>query len=278
LARVIEVLTDIAVGDGRTLRVHDTGPGPSQVVVWHHGTPGTGALLAPLVAAAADREMRLVSYDRPGYGGSTAVSNRDVASAADDVAVVADELGLDRFAVIGASGGGPHALACAAGLDTRVTGVACLASPAPYDGDPAWFEGMAAPQALRAAARGRAARAALSPEEAFDEGCFIPADWDALSGPWQELAADAGAAGRTSPAAEVEDDLAYTAPWGFALTAVRAPVLLIQGGADGMIPAHHAERLLRELPRGELWLRPHDGHVSVLSACTVAFDWLRALV
>ena len=127
-----EVVKDIAVGDGRTLRAHDTGPGPSQVVIWHHGTPGTGALLAPLVAAAADRQMRLVSYDRPGYGGSTAVSDRNVASAADDVAVVADALRLDRFAVMGASGGGPHALACAAGLDMRVTGVACLASPAPW--------------------------------------------------------------------------------------------------------------------------------------------------
>ncbi|MDX6723811.1 MAG: hypothetical protein QOD73_2215, partial [Solirubrobacteraceae bacterium] len=249
----------------------------SQVVVWHHGTPGTGALLAPLVAAAADRELRLVSYDRPGYGGSTAVANRDVASAADDVAALADALGLDRFAVMGASGGGPHALACAAGLDARVTGVVCLASPAPYDGEPAWFEGMAAPQALRAATQGRAARAALDPEDAFDDACFIPADWDALSGPWQELAADAGAAGRASPAAEVDDDVAYAAPWGFALAAVRAPVLLIHGGADGMIPAHHAQRLLRELPRGELWLRPREGHVSVLSACPVAFEWLRAL-
>src|SRR5205085_9089949 len=114
-----------------------------------------------------------VSYDRPGYGGSTTVTGRDVASAAGDVAAVADALGLDRFAVMGASGGGPHALACAAGLETRVTGAVCLASPVPYDGDPAWFEGMAAPQALRAAASGRAARAALSPEEAFDEDCFI---------------------------------------------------------------------------------------------------------
>jgi pimeloyl-ACP methyl ester carboxylesterase len=274
---VVEVVKDIAVGGGRTLRAHDTGPGRSRVVVWHHGTPGTGALLAPLVAAAAGREVRLVSYDRPGYGGSTALPDRDVASAADDVGVVADALGVDRFAVLGASGGGPHALACAAGLGGRVTGVACLASPAPYDGDSAWFEGMAAPQALRAAARGRAARAALSAQEAFDEACFIAADWDALAGPWQELAADAGAAGRRSPAAEVQDDLAYTAPWGFALAAVRAPVLVIQGGADRMIPAHHAHRLLRELPRGELWLRPRDGHVSVLGACPIALDWLRAL-
>src|SRR3954447_3282262 len=185
------MVRDIAAGHGRTLRAHDTGPGPSEVVVWHHGTPQTGALLAPLVRAAAAGEVRLGSYDRPGYVPATPVSSRNVASAADDVAVVADALGLDRFAVMGASGGGPHALACSAGLPERVTGVFCLPSPAPYDGDATWFDGMAAPQALRAAAMGRAARAAVSPEEAFSDACFIPADWDALAGSWQELAANA---------------------------------------------------------------------------------------
>ncbi|POH59684.1 alpha/beta hydrolase, partial [Cryobacterium zongtaii] len=83
-------------------------------MLWHHGSPQTGALLEPLLAAAAQRRIRLISYGRPSYGGSTPLPGRTVGSAAADVAAIADALQLDRFAVMGASGGGPHALACAA--------------------------------------------------------------------------------------------------------------------------------------------------------------------
>src|SRR4051794_7457843 len=124
---------DITLPDSRTLAVHSTRTGPAGTVIWHHGTPQTGALLAPLVAAAAERDLRVVSYGRPGYGGSSPRPGRDVASAADDVAAIANALGLRRFAVMGASGGGPHALACAARLGDRVTAVVCLAGLAPYD-------------------------------------------------------------------------------------------------------------------------------------------------
>ncbi|MDQ1647336.1 MAG: hypothetical protein QOJ50_3520, partial [Cryptosporangiaceae bacterium] len=82
--------------------------------------------------------------------------------------------------------------------------------------------------------------------------------------------------GSAGPDGLIDDDVAFAAPWGFELDAVTAPVLLVQGGEDRVIPAAHADRLLRALPRGELWLRPRDSHVSVLSACPVAMDWLRA--
>jgi pimeloyl-ACP methyl ester carboxylesterase len=81
-------------------------------VVWHHGSPRTGALLEPLQSAAARRGIRLLSYGRPSYGGSSPRPGREVASAAADVAQLADVFGVARFAVMGASGGGPHALAC----------------------------------------------------------------------------------------------------------------------------------------------------------------------
>jgi pimeloyl-ACP methyl ester carboxylesterase len=126
---------DVRLDDGRTVRVHDTGDtiaSATLTLVWHHGSPQTGAPLAPLVAAAAERGIRLVSYGRPSYGGSTPKPGRDVASAASDVAQLADALGVDRFAVMGASGGGPHALACGALLPDRVIAVACLATLAPF--------------------------------------------------------------------------------------------------------------------------------------------------
>src|SRR4051794_19701612 len=105
---------DVPLPDGRTVRVHDSGSREPEapVVVWHHGSPQTGAPLAPIVAAAHERGMRHVSYARPSYGGSTPQPGRAVADAAADVAAIADALGIQRFAVAGASGGGPHALAC----------------------------------------------------------------------------------------------------------------------------------------------------------------------
>lgn len=93
--------TDLPLPDGRILRVHDS-EGDGFPVVWHHGTPQSGRLLPPVVEAAAARGFRVVSYARPGYGGSTPQVSRTVGSAADDVRQLADALDLPRFAVMGA--------------------------------------------------------------------------------------------------------------------------------------------------------------------------------
>jgi pimeloyl-ACP methyl ester carboxylesterase len=237
--------------DGRNLRVYDTG-GDGRAVLWHHGTPQTGVLLAPLLDAAASRGLRLLSYARPSYGGSTPAPGRTVADAAADVGQLADALGLDSFAVMGASGGGPHALACAALLQGRVTGVACLASPAPYSEDFDWFAGMVAPGGLRAGRQGRDARARYAETAEFDAGSFTAADWATLEGPWAVLGEDAMRANRAGPDGEIDDDVAYASPWGFELAAIDVPVLLAQGGEDRVIPPSHAYALLRALPRPEL--------------------------
>jgi pimeloyl-ACP methyl ester carboxylesterase len=269
---------DVRLDDGRTLHVYDTGPLEAEAltVVWHHGTPQTGVLLDPLVSAAAERSIRLLSYGRPSYGGSTPRPGRDVASAAGDVAGVADACGVGRFAVMGASGGGPHALACAALLPERVSAAVTLGGMAPLTDELGWFEGMVAPGALRTAMEGRGARARYAETDQFDPECFTAADWAALAGDWSSLGADAGRANEAGPDGQIDDDVAYVSPWGFALARVGAPVLLVHGGEDRVIPPAHAEWLLRSLPRAELWLRPRDGHISVLDACPVALDWLRA--
>jgi pimeloyl-ACP methyl ester carboxylesterase len=267
---------DVRLSDGRVLRVHDSGPAPAGTLVWHHGSPQTGALLDPLLEAAGARGLRLVSYGRPSYGGSTPRPGRDVASAAGDVAAVCDALGIARCAVMGASGGGPHALACAALLPDRVGAAVCLAGIAPYSDAFDWYAGMADPQGLRAAREGRAARAAYAEVEEFDESSFVEPDWAALSGPWATLGEDAGRAGAAGPDGLVDDDVAFASPWGFALADVTRPVLLVQGGRDRVVPPAHARHQLDGLPHAELWLRPADGHVSVLEAVPVAMDWLLA--
>jgi pimeloyl-ACP methyl ester carboxylesterase len=264
---------------GRTLRAYDTGGiSTTATVVWHHGSPQSGAPLPPLLEAAAQRGIRLVSYGRPSYGGSSPQPGRDVVSAAGDVAQLADALGIERFAVMGASGGAPHALACAARLPDRVTGVVCLAGIAPYTGASEWFDGMIASGGLRAALEGRDARARYAETAEFDERSFIPKDIDALSGTWASLGEDADHAGAASPDGLIDDDVAFVKPWGFALAHVAAPVLVVQGGEDRIVPVAHADDLVRGCRRPELWLRPHDGHISVLNAVPLAMDWLQMCV
>ncbi len=269
---------DVPTPDGRSLRVHDTGAvlGGAPALVWHTGSPQTGALLDPLVAATSARGIRLVSYGRPSYGGSSPDRGRRVAAAAADVGAIAGALGLERFAVMGASGGGPHALACAALLPDRVTAAVSISGLAPYTGEDDWFAGMAAPEALRAAAEGPEARERHAEVETFEPDSFTPADWAALEDRWAALGRDAGAAGAAGPEGLIDDDLAFVTPWGFDLADVTVPVLVVHGGEDRVVPPAHADAIVRACPTAELWLRPRDGHISVLDACPVAMDWLLA--
>lgn len=270
---------DVVVSDGRHLIVHDSGPDPEArlVVLWHTGSPQTGALLEPVLDAAASRRIRVVSYARPGYVESTRLVGRDVASAAADVAAIADVVGVDRFAVAGASGGGPHTLACAALLPERVVGAVTLAGVAPYTGALEWFDGMQAPGGLRAALDGTAAREQFAEIDEFDASSFIARDWAALESTWRSLGRDAGAAAEAGPFGLVDDDVAFVTPWGFDPADITRPVLVVQGGLDRVIPRRHGEWLLESIPGAEFWLRPEDGHVSVLAALPVALDWLLAL-
>ena len=268
---------DLTLADGRNLVAHDTAEpdgGSRLVVLWHHGSPQTGRILEPVADAAARRAIRVISFGRAAYGGSSRNPGRDVASVGIDVEHLVDALGVERFAVMGASGGGPHALACAARMPGRVTGVVTFASPAPFSSTFDWFEGMQAPAALRSALSGIEARTAHAKVDVFDPGQFLPADWATLAGPWKVLGADAQREGEAGSDGVIDDDVAFVSPWGFDRAEVAAPVLLVQGGLDRVIPPSHAQHLLAELPDAQLWLRPHDGHVSVLEALPVALDWL----
>jgi pimeloyl-ACP methyl ester carboxylesterase len=269
---------DVVGDDGRVLRVHDSGADPEAVLtaVWHNGSPHTGALLRPVVEPASDRRIRVITYARPSYGRSTPRPGRTVASAASDVELIVDRLGIDRFATLGASGGGPHALACAAVLGDRVTGVVTFAGVAPFDDEPDWFDGMAAPGGLRAALAGRAARELFAETDDFDPASFVQADYAELDGTWRALGADAGEADRAGAAGLIDDDVAFTTPWGVDLGDIASPVLVVQGALDRVVPRSHGERLVRAVPTADLWLRPRDGHVSVLTALPVALDWLVA--
>lgn len=266
---------DVRLTDGRAVVAYDTGAGgTSLTLLCHLGSPHTGAPFEPLLDAAAPRGIRVVSYARPGYGGSTPNPGRTIGSAAGEVEQIVDALGIERFAVVGYSGGGPHALACAALLPGRVTVALTFASPAPFTDEFDWFAGMAAPGALTAARDGRDARVRFAATDEFDPNQFVAADWAALEGSLKSVGQDAVQAENAGGDGLIDDDTALAKSWGFGIADVTAPILLVHGGADRAIPVSHGEWLVRHLPAAELWLRPRDGHVSVLTALAVGMDWL----
>jgi pimeloyl-ACP methyl ester carboxylesterase len=272
---------DLTMDDGRTLRVHDREPqdGGKLPVFWLHGTPNIGLPPAPLFADAARLGLRWIGYDRPGYGGSSPHAGRDVAAAARDVADIADRLGIERFAVVGHSGGGPHALACATLHPGRVLAAVVGAGLAPCAAEGLdWFAGMhpAGAASLRAAAAGRAAKVAY--EEAgpgFDRTMFTDADWAALAGEWAWFDSVVAPALADGPGGLVDDDIAYVTDWGFDCAQITRPVLLLHGGQDRVVPASHGEWLAQRCPSATLWRAPEDGHISVLRLAPRALDWLK---
>jgi len=265
---------EVQRGD-RTLVVHDDGAGET-ALLWHIGSPQTGALLAPVLEAARARGIRLISYGRPGYGGSTANRGRDVASAALDVEAIVDHLGVDTFATMGASGGGPHALACAALLPGRVTAVATLASLAHYSSESWWVDGMQAPGGILSALSGRQARASFAETDEFDPEQFIAADLAMFDGPWSTLGEDVAASEQWGDDGLIDDDVAFTKAWGFDPGAVAAPTLLLHGHLDRVVPVAHSEWMARHVPRSELVVHPGDGHIAILREVPAAMDWLLA--
>jgi pimeloyl-ACP methyl ester carboxylesterase len=269
---------DLALPDGRTLHYYDSATSERIPVFWQCGTPNVGAPPEPLFAAAAAAGLRWVSYDRPAYGGSSPDPGREVASAAGDVASIADALGVDRFAVFGHSGGGPHALACAAMLPDRVAGVVSVSAPAPHEADGLdWFAGWSknGTAEQRAAAAGRAELADYLAHADFDMDDFTKADQDALGGRWAWIGQVAGEAIEAGPAGMIDDLLAAARPWGFALSSIRVPVLIMHGGSDRMVPSAHGEWLAAHCPGAELRLPPDDGHITVLDHAPAALEWLR---
>jgi len=253
------------VTDGSYPVLHTTAPltAESRVIVWQAGTPHTGALLAPVRAIATALGRELVCVARPGDGGSPRLRGRSVADGVGDVVDVLQRFDLHDAVVVGYSGGGPHALAIAAAEPTRIRAAVVVGCPAPYHGDPAWFEGMVDDAALRSALGGGTLARDAHPE-AFDSRSFIARDHAALEGSWGALGEDAGAADATADGGVTDDDVAFVTDWAFSLEAVRAPVRIVHGRLDRVIPVSHAPALGRLIPHAVVTIHDEDGHVSVL--------------
>jgi pimeloyl-ACP methyl ester carboxylesterase len=268
--------------DGRTLAVEDAGDPAGRPVFVHLGTPNSRLLYGPHVADAVDRGLRLISHDRPGYGGSTPHPGRTVADCAADVRTICAALEIDRLATWGISGGGPHVLACAALLPDLVVAAASLASPAPQGAEGLdWFAGMgelnvegvklalADPEAARVQLdEDREAILAASAEDLASEleSLLTPVDAAALTGEVAEYLTQGNHAG-LAPGSEGwwEDGLAMdVCDWGFDLAKISVPVLLLHGRHDLFVPCSHGEWLAGQIPGVEARLLDDDGHVTLL--------------
>jgi pimeloyl-ACP methyl ester carboxylesterase len=283
-------LTTVETPDGRTLAVHELGDPHGLAVFVHHGTPGSGLLYEKWATPG----IRLISFDRAGYGESSRNHGRSVGSAAADVDAIADVFGLDRFASWGISGGGPHALACAA-LCERLTACATLAGVGPWDADGLdWLDGMgdenirefdlvlAGEEALAPAVeRDRAGLLQTTPETLRSgfETLLGAADRAALSGELAEfLHAQMSRGLRTSGDGWIDDDLAFVhQPWGFDVTKLEKPVLVVQGFDDRFVPRQHGEWLAANVAGAEARLEPSEGHLTLMETYVpTVHEWLLA--
>ncbi len=274
--------TTLRTPDGRDLEVFVDGPDDGLLFVFQSGTPSAADRYPPLIDAASARGLRTVNYSRPGYSGSTGRPERTVADAAADVQTIVTTLSADRFVTLGWSGGGPHALACAALLPEMCLAASTLAGVAPYAVEGLdWFAGMGEEnvQEFRAAVEGAAPLTALL-EEWAPELRSITADnlaaamGDIISEVDQaastgELSAYLASSMRRALSTGVsgwrDDDLAFVAPWGFDVAATAVPVSVWQGREDRMVPFDHGRWLVEHVTGANPHLYDDEGHLSLVA-------------
>ncbi|MFG2046353.1 alpha/beta fold hydrolase [Micromonospora sp. NPDC048935] len=281
----------VTTPDGRRLAVETSGAPDGPPVFLLHGTPGSRSGPRPRGIVVYRLGVHLVCYDRPGYGDSDRQEGRRVADAAADVEAIADALGIERFAVVGRSGGGPHALACAALLPDRVTRAAVLVGLAPAGApDLDWYAGMAATNVtdygqadedlteLTLNLKVRAEEARRDPMTLLDflrpqlpDEDIRVVDDVAIRRLLTDMYAEAV---RHGPEGWIDDVLAIRRGWGFDLGTIRAEVRLWHGEQDRFSPVEHSHWLASRIPRAEVQVQPGAAHFGAVEILPQTLTWL----
>ncbi|GIF65317.1 alpha/beta hydrolase [Asanoa ishikariensis] len=283
--------TRIPTRDGREVSVEISGAETGVTVFLMHGTPGSrlGPKLRP--SFLHQLGVRLVCYDRPGYGESSRHIGRFVADAARDVERIADRLGVERFSVVGRSGGGPHALATAAILEDRVDRVAALVCLAPHDAPGLdWFSGMTDANVrayttadqdepkLIESLRLQADRARRNPTSMLDglRGQMTAPDKTAVqSSAMRGLLTDTyREAMRTGPYGWIDDVLALRRDWGFDPRKILQPTLLWHGERDNFSPVEHTLWLAEQIDNAEVRIQRDTAHFGAMEELPTVLGWL----
>jgi len=281
--------------DGRLLSVLTVGPPEADPVFFLHGTPGIRGLPDLDIVEGARRGLRHLLYARPGYGGSDRLPGRSIADCAPDIEAIANALGIDDFYVIGESGGGSHALACAALLPARVRAVAILSGIAPPTAEGLeWEEGMGEGNRKEFAAMRKGADALQEHLEGEVEGLRLietkaqllaaldshlcDADRAAIEGDFGEyLLAAWKQIGEDEIWGWLDDDLAHGKDWGFEVEQAKAPVTVWHGREDAIAPWRHAKWLADRILNADFHLLDGEGHISLVSHYGASLDALIAL-
>jgi pimeloyl-ACP methyl ester carboxylesterase len=284
----------VQAGDGRTLMAAEWGDPDGFPVFLCHGTPGCRFNRHPDSTRYARAGARVITYDRPGYGGSTRHRGRRAVDAAADIAAIADALGIDRFAVSGGSGGGPHSLAAAAVLGDRVTRAACIVGVAPYTvmGDE-WFDGMDPKNVeefgwalegedrlrreLTREAEEMQARVAVDPSKSLDDDWDLPeADRAILARPDIHVVIREATAEmfRNGPDGWVDDGLAFCTDWGFDPRTITVPTGVWYGKVDVLVPPAHGRWLASHIPGAIVRVEDKGHQADPDTVVEVLFGWL----
>jgi len=282
----------VAAADGRTLAIAECGDPDAFPVFLLHGTPGSRFAGQGDASVYADAGARVITYDRPGYGGSDRFRGRRVVDCVADVAAIADSLGIERFGVTGGSWGGPHSLAVAARLPERVTRAACVVGVAPFDMPGFdWFAGMDAVniEEIRWALEGEDVlarelermttawlkRLADDPSKA-GEVEFSEADRAVMANPERQemVRRMLNEAFRQGVWGYVDDALCLIQPWGFDVAEIRVPTRIDYGLTDVLVPHQHGEWLAHNVPNAEVVIDEQGGHFSAPNVVTERFGWL----
>ena len=272
----------IESADGRALEVATLGDPSGRTVFFHHGSPGSSPLLRSLAPLAERAGLFLVTSSRPGYGRSSRRKGRSIADQVDDVTTALDHLGRSRYASLGWSGGGPHALACAALDAPRCAGAWSLAGVVPIDAGFDWTEGMG-PENLEEF------RLALEGGEAYEQHMreageqFATATADNIVALFGGLLSDVDRAALAEESAReilaasnahafalgvwgfYDDDRAFFSPWGFDPGDLAVPVSVWYGDQDLMVPATHGAWLSARIPGVRVHHVSEEGHISIVS-------------
>ncbi|WP_433076343.1 alpha/beta fold hydrolase [Dactylosporangium sp. CA-052675] len=277
--------------DRRAIAVEISGDPDGVPVFLLHGMPGSRVGPRPRGSVLYRLGIQLICYDRPGYGGSDRHEQRTVASAVEDVEDIAADLELDRFSIVGRSGGGPHALACAARLPDRVTSAAVLVGVAPANApDLDWYAGMTDANVREYSTVGadwlklvervrlqadRIRRDPVSLVKSLQQQMTDPdlrvVDDVAI----QRLLADTYAeALRPGPYGWIDDLYALRSDWGFDLADVHQPVLLWHGAEDNFTPVSHARWLARKIPNAEIRVETETAHFGAVEVLPEILHWL----
>jgi pimeloyl-ACP methyl ester carboxylesterase len=281
----------VELPDRRTLAVEVSGDPHGKPVLLLHGTPGSRLGQAPRSALLSWMGIRLITYDRPGYGDSDRLPGRRIVDGAADVAAVADALGLKQFGIVGRSGGAPHAMACAALLPERVTRTAVLVSLAPRDAAGLdWYAGMTASN-VRAHSRAHSGNPDLAPslrarsrDIRADPYRLVAALKEEMPASDRSVVADQGVramlqtnfreAMRSHDAGGwIDDVVAFNQHWGFDLAGIPGRVLIWHGEDDVFAPVGHARWLAEQIPNAQLHIAPRTAHFGVLRILPAVLQW-----